>query len=399
MALVDDVVHLRRKSDQQIIKVPLKKLRAADQDYAQSLATLSARLSKNISEEKSAARTASELSRTTQAFKLASDVLKGYELFMHDASIPVEEKSKAQNLLKIWRERTNAQMIRAGKEWLTPAALNEAESKEKELLERANAALKAKKIEEFRDLLVDASRANPAGVEADYRLGLLYGLSKRSPGDAAHYFQKCLDRTELDLDLQKAALVEQFTAFQNNLAIAQFRQSKFGSALRNWEEAFVRQPASIPLIHNVALLHELAQAEGNKFSARDKAKIEELFQKAQKQDAFAAVQVNRGLLYAVQFAPELEDDAIRFGVLTKTPEQGLPDTGCLFCDAIGNVACPISKCKNGTIANMVERKIFDNGIKAQYRTEIVKSKCTECGGDGYVPCPRCNGRKRDPLFR
>lgn len=306
----DGVVFLTKRDGREL-KVDFLKFSGVDQDYLRSLDSVKTYYESKVA-ARSTSRNARDLVKQMNRCKKADSALSLLRVFLSDRSITSTEKEKAQGMLKTWTYRAQEQMIRAGRTWLTESELRRLRKEETAALEKANLTLKTKRsAKDFQTQLLEATKTNPEGIEANFRLGLYFIFSNNPQFDrGVTNLEQCVKRREYDLDPGDPECVSEFVTLQNNLAIAQFRSGKYSSAISNLSRAYELDNDSELLLYNISLLRYLSKnhkACTSRFTRRDHQVLSELSEKIQ-----GKVPTNMkfvGLRYSLDVATQMTTDA------------------------------------------------------------------------------------------
>lgn len=285
---IGDKVVLQR-ADGLKIQVPFATLSVNDvnfiNDYLQRSGQISASLIRDFA----------ELRRATNSAPSAESAFQLYQLFSSDNSISPKELRLARQEATAWEDRAEHAMVRAGKTWLTLAKLRKAELQEKTDVARAEAQLAVDDREGYVKSLTRASKANPASIDADFELGLVYALLGRNAEGAKTRFRECTNRLVPPVTLaDRANLMSAY----NNLAIAEVRTGTIGRAVLYWRSALELGKPSPEIVQNISRCAYLAASLQDK--DRQVQHVQELHHKVSQHDTGQEFDKTVGWLYMRQ---------------------------------------------------------------------------------------------------
>ncbi|HTU26162.1 MAG TPA: trypsin-like peptidase domain-containing protein, partial [Pirellulales bacterium] len=187
-------------------------------------------------------------------------VLALYQRFLANPLVDKPEKKLARERLAYWKELQSKGAVRIGGKWLTATELAQLEEQERLLTDQGLRMLEAGSGSQAERKFIAAGKANPTGVIGLLFLGLYHALNKRDAPAAEKDFAECVKRLkhkDLLSNNDRANLV----AALNNLAIAESRQRKYASAVKNWKESTALADPPIEVVQNIGRFVHLSEIE------------------------------------------------------------------------------------------------------------------------------------------
>jgi S1-C subfamily serine protease len=264
-----------RKTDGDLIKVPLSRLSAENQAYVVERSTNDDTLSTttDVSSPRKWARTFTQLVQTSNLLRTAPEVVRLYSTFLEDESITDADRKAAEKQLLVWQGRAEQQMVRIGFRWLTSDEANNQRHQAQQLAAEALRLIEVGQFDAAIDKCLQASKTDENAILADFLLGLGYAFFECNSEHANRHFAECVRRDP------------QHISALNNLALTAVRLENYDQALANWQTAMELAPAAPEVIQNIGrLLHLSTQG-----SVRMRTGTERRFR-----DLYAAAAVSAG---------------------------------------------------------------------------------------------------------
>ena len=274
MTGVDGNTVTLKKADASEIRLPIEKLSKTDQDF---IAHQQFGVGKDASNDAVAGdeaktedapdqstvgsnhlNTFQDLDALIRSQRAATEVVSLINGFLATDGIGEKEKSLARAALPEWQSRAEKQAVRIGTKWMSPDEFEKARTDEIRLIKEAHRLIDIKNDDLARDKFLEASKANPQAVRADFYLGLLNALVAHHPPDAEDHFRECAKRLARDQDLLSGIRKADYVATLNNLAIAEVRLHKYSEAIGLWRRALAIAPFTPELVQNLGLMTEAA---------------------------------------------------------------------------------------------------------------------------------------------
>ncbi|MCR4412043.1 MAG: hypothetical protein NUV77_06405 [Thermoguttaceae bacterium] len=220
-----------------------------------------------------------------------------------------------------------------------------------------------------RQKLYAALKADRDRFDASFALGLLEAIVAHDWERAERHFSQC------------AKLEPKSIAVLNNLALVRLRTNKEGLALRHWDAVLnAGLPPPDEVVQNVARVCFLVTNRRLVLSPEHVRALDVL---ARKMDvATHAKQV--GMFRYMR--PDGEA-----GTNFRWPSlPGLAEDWCMLCLGYGRVKCP--DCARGAVRTPATRVLGVDPSTGTVVTQTgtVRSRCSRCGGEGWVDCRMCS---------
>ncbi|HEY5310884.1 MAG TPA: trypsin-like peptidase domain-containing protein [Pirellulales bacterium] len=239
--LHDGVVRLRLKDGSQRA-VPLERLSAADQQYAQQ------RTGKAAAENPRLAK----IERETAKCPSAEERLRLYKVFCQDPeTTDSDRRAVAGQMLKL-RELAEKRMVWLRGGWATQEQFEQVRNQANSLMRQGIELLRLKQEDGFRRKFADAAALEPDLIRADFLAGMYFALSAADFSKSKQCFEKCLKREPDNV------------AVLNNLALVELKRGAAQQALAIWQKAVEIEPNQ-HLVQNLGRL--LRQAGEKKITA------------------------------------------------------------------------------------------------------------------------------------
>ena len=304
-------VKLRATDDGRIVETAIENLSAEDVEYLkQNQLPTDTKLIEKVRK----IQTARELTEAARRQYHAETALLLYKLFLRAPEVSAEEKAIARDDYPTIENLAKEKQVRIGNRWLTPAQVTELRAKEKAFLQEAEAHYSAKKYELAEKSFIAASNVNPDGIQADYRLGIIYALAVRHAANAGKHFEKCVSRRRLRLDSLNLVERSNLAATLNNLAITAVRQRQFLTATKHWATALELGYPSTELLQNVGRFLYLSKTEVKSslgshltvtLSSIERSNLDALYEELKRTATFDGYDSSIGWLYI----PLLSEDS------------------------------------------------------------------------------------------
>jgi S1-C subfamily serine protease len=211
-----------------------------------------------------------------------------YKLFIRNTEIEEEEREKAKAKFSEIEKLASQQALRLGNKWILPEELIELRKREQTYLELAEVAYSDKNYEEAEKYFSSASNVNPDGIQADFRMGIIYALTVKNAVNATKHFEKTVARRAFRQDELTSTERANLAACLNNLAIAQVRVRQYLAATQSWTRALKLGYPSEEMIQNIGRLLEMTKPTQNstktvyniKISLSERNQLDALYQEA-----------------------------------------------------------------------------------------------------------------------
>ncbi len=197
----DGTVSLR-KSNGDVIQVPISRLSAEDQAYVAEQAAAGDATPARM-------QTYAQLAQAASSMRTAAEVLRMWKLFLQQKDIAEPDRKAAEEELPVWEERAKKPMVRVGLRWLEPAEAEDLKRQARQLTEEALRLLEIGQDGAAIDKCVKASNLDPDAILPDFLLGLGYALVSCNAQGANKHFAECVRRDP------------QHISALNNLALSQ----------------------------------------------------------------------------------------------------------------------------------------------------------------------------------
>lgn len=180
------------------------------------------------------------LEQAAKKAKTAKEALDLYRQFLALHTLSPAQKERVDADRSNWKSKADQGLVRLGRKWVTEEDAQAAAMQADNLIAQALELVEVGDFDQAGDLLRDASRVDPAGIRADYILGLFNSpLAFNHPRTAEKHFEIVLDRFPNHI----AAL--------NNVALIEVRLRQFGAALNHWKKALELAPKTPEVTHNI----------------------------------------------------------------------------------------------------------------------------------------------------
>jgi S1-C subfamily serine protease len=234
----DGKVRLKRKNGT-VVEVPLDRLSSADQQYAREHA---AELRKPAPRTAQAStKTPDEVEEEAQDSRTAKEAVLIYKFYLAQPNLTPEQRAEAAAKLKDWDEKAVQDQVRLGKKWMSKAEADELRKQSRSKIESAMEYLRLGNGELSRKTLEEASKLDPDSIQADFLMGVVYGLVDNDRKSQTH-FEKCLKRDPGNVSVL------------NNLAVSLVIQKKYPQAVQHWKAAAASAPKMRALSQNIGSL-------------------------------------------------------------------------------------------------------------------------------------------------
>ena len=167
--------------------------------------------------------------------------------FRHTHTLQKPQLTAVNELNAEWQERSDKQLVRLGKKWVTQEERNVADEEAQSLVTQAEALYNLNDFAGAVDFLEKASAVNESAFLADYILGLHFGRNNDADEGKRH-FKKVLSRAPAHVGAM------------NNLALCEIKDGNGAGALTQWEKAAALDPMNSEIIHNLGrVIYEQGQ--------------------------------------------------------------------------------------------------------------------------------------------
>jgi S1-C subfamily serine protease len=238
----DGKVRLKRKNGT-TVEVPLDRLSPADQKYAREHA---AALGNPPAPAATApTKTPDDVEKEALDSRTAKEAVLIYKFYLAQPSLTPQERAAAMAKLKEWDEKVAKDQVRLGKKWISKTEADEFRKQAKAKIESALEYLRLGNGELSRKTLEEASKLDPDSIQADFLMGVVYGLVDNDRKSQIH-FEKCLKRDPGNVSVL------------NNLAVSLVFQKKYPQAAQHWKTAAASAPKMRALSQNIGSLITMA---------------------------------------------------------------------------------------------------------------------------------------------
>jgi S1-C subfamily serine protease len=225
--------------------------------------------------------------REAMKCRMAADALDMYREFIAGVQLTARQKQTVLDRQKVWQDRVDRKLVRLGTEWVTLDSAKGTAKKADEFIEQAFAKIKDGDYKTAKVLLEKAVKQDPAGVRADYYLGMLNTPNFWNYAPAA---EKNFERAH-KRDPENAAI-------SNNLALSKLKMGRFSDALDLWGEALRFAPEAPEVVQNLGRF--VNEATANRLNVTDShvKRGKRLYEKSLADKKGPPVSEKTGWLYA-----------------------------------------------------------------------------------------------------
>lgn len=286
MVSVDSAYVTLKKDDGTTLHVPIEKLSESDRAFVQSKKKATGVVTPAISvgttnANSSEITTFKELQRVLEKQREAYVSLSLLEGFLATDSIDAQEREHAKSDMPRWQRLADQGASRVWNKWVSPAEFKQMKETEIRLIKEAHRLIDVKSDEVAKQKFLEASKANPQGVRANFYLGLLNALIAKSPQYAETHFQECIRRSARENDLLVGVRLANYVAALNNFAVTEVRRRRYDDAIGAWRKALEIAPYTPELVQNLGLMSKLAEtATFVRIPKEQRASAENLYAKA-----------------------------------------------------------------------------------------------------------------------
>lgn len=201
--------------------------------------------------------TAEKLDKLTAKARTAKECVSLFQLFLSDPVVSEAEKTKARLRLPDWEKAAQNNSERLGGKWYRQEEIAAMQVKEASLYAEAMRFWELGDFEIASKKFADASRAYPASIRGDFRLGLLLAILSRDAESAGKHFEACVKTRQSQIDQLNPVEKVNLIAALNNLAVTKIRQREPAQALQTWQKAVGLGIPAREIAHNLAILQRL----------------------------------------------------------------------------------------------------------------------------------------------
>jgi S1-C subfamily serine protease len=259
----DGTVRLKRKDGLEL-NVPLDKLSAEDQQFARGGSA--APNNAPDAPPSTALKTAEQVERDASGCKTAKEAVLVYKFYLAQSNLPADQRALATAKMKEWEDRAAKDLIRLGKDWVTPEEAEKTRKQAEAKIEKALEYLRLKNGDLARKTLEEASKLDPDSIQADFLMGLVYSVIANNDVKGEFHFQKCLKREPDNVSVL------------NNLAVTMVFQKKYVAAAQSWKKAAAASPKFKGLTQNIGTVISEAGTGGHKIPEKTLKELSELYE-------------------------------------------------------------------------------------------------------------------------
>jgi tetratricopeptide (TPR) repeat protein len=307
-------------------------------------------------------RAMKELDASIEDAETTEEALSIYRAFINDRTLPSPTRDAAQKKLDLWQQAIDAGLVRCLGKWMTQQEVRNIHAKSDD---QTNMALSLVRVGEDRvafDWLLEASRINPTGIQADFITATVFAVAVKNYGNAQRHYEACLRRSPKN------------SAVLNNLAIAEVHTQQYREAALH---LCLAAETSAVAIHNIGRLIELANAKELYLPSEVLADLRRI-----RTDHYRAAGVSEAKpLYSWKYM-----------LLRGATEGGfLEDVSCWRCGGTKTVRCTVAECDDGRLTQSKSVYIWDQAAGTIVRQRaLIEGYCSMCDV-GKIICPSCGG--------
>jgi S1-C subfamily serine protease len=255
-------VRLKRKDGLEL-NVPLDKLSAEDQQFVRG--GLPASSTAPDAAPSTTLKTAEQVERDASGCKTAKEAVLVYRFYLAQPNLPADQRALAAAKMKEWEDRAAKNLIRFGKDWVTPEEAEKTRKQAEDKIEKALEYLRLKNGDLARKTLEEASKLDPDSIQADFLMGMVYSLIADNDVKAEFHFQRCLKREPENVSVL------------NNLAVTMVFQKKYVAAAQSWKKAAALSPKFKGLTQNLGTVIGAAGTGVHKFPEKTLKELSTLY--------------------------------------------------------------------------------------------------------------------------
>jgi S1-C subfamily serine protease len=257
----DGTVVLKTKAGK-TIRVPLSKLLGADQAFARSQGAAKP----PASADAGSVRTPEEIEAEALHSRTAKEAVLLYKFYLSKPSLSVEQRAAAQAKLAEWKKKADDDQVRLGKQWMSKAEAEKIRKQAQEKIEHAVELLRLRNEQLAEQSLEEASKLDPDSIQADFLMGVVYGVFAKNDKKAQAHFEKCLKREPGNVSVL------------NNLAVSLANQKKYPEAARHWKTAAAGAPQMKELSQNIGSLIAMVGTKQAKLPPKTLQDLSQLYE-------------------------------------------------------------------------------------------------------------------------
>lgn len=217
--------------------VKLDLLSQPDQDYVRQLTGTAdakpqvtdkpavSKTSVSTAKDPDAARNLKSLKSQAQSCQTADEAVLLYELFLNNGSLPADVKAAAEQERAEWQRKAKDGLEHFGTKWVTKSEVKAAQTQAYYTIQNARDLIGLNQQQLAIDKLLEASKADPESIQADFYLATLYAVLYKRYDKAIEHYRTCSRRDPGNI------------AVLNNLALSQLKLNKFNEAVASWRLA------------------------------------------------------------------------------------------------------------------------------------------------------------------
>lgn len=172
--------------------------------------------------------------------RTAQAAMEKYKQFIQSHDLTDKQLELLERRMKRWQERIDAGLVKLGGEWVTEAQAQAVGKRADLLVFEAYEKLQAGDYKATRTLLERASKTDPAGIRADYILGMLNSPNLWNYAVAAErYFEIASRRDPENVEIL------------NNLALSRVKLGRCSDAIDLWSTALLSDREVQPVVQNL----------------------------------------------------------------------------------------------------------------------------------------------------
>jgi S1-C subfamily serine protease len=244
------------------VKVPITSLTDADQAYARSRSAGAQSPKTELEPPKSPAEIEAEAAQC----RTAKEAVLIYKFYLAKPNLSTSQRTAAEAGLETWKKRADENQVRLGKQWMSKADSDKIRKQAKAKIEQAVEFLRLRNDQLAEQSLQEASKLDPDGIQADFLMGIVYGVTANNAKKAQQHFEKCLKR-----EPNNASVL-------NNLAVSLAAQNKYSEAAKYWKTAATNAPKMKGLSQNIGSLITMAGANKAKVPPKMMQDLSKLYE-------------------------------------------------------------------------------------------------------------------------
>ena len=155
----------------------------------------------------------------------AEEAVLLYNMFLGDKVLPASTRKKAEDGRAEWKARADKGLVRFGARWVTLDEVRNAKTQAYFLLNQGLEMVRLSQDQLGLEKLLEASKADPDSVQADFIIGTVYAIVAKRFDKANQHYEVCLKRDPTNV------------AVLNNLALVEVKIGQHRDAIQHWKTA------------------------------------------------------------------------------------------------------------------------------------------------------------------